>query len=64
MGWLRTDDSGEIDKRFLFKHESDQYWVEHPAAWKAAKYFMDKMFWFKYGHLSEREQEKHRSGDE
>lgn len=64
MEWLRTDDSGEIDKRFLFKHESDQYWTEHPAAWKAAKYFMDKMFNFKYGHLSEREQEKHRSGDE
>ena len=62
--WLRTDESGEIDKRFLFKHRSDKYWEEHPAAWKAAEYFMDKMFWLRFGHLSEQEQEKHRSGDE
>lgn len=63
-GWFRTNSAGEVDSRFMIRHEADPYWRQHPAAWEAAKYFLDTMFEFRYGHESEEAQERYYGADE
>lgn len=39
--WLREDENGELDPKFLIKERDDIYWLDHPKAWKAAEYILN-----------------------
>lgn len=51
--WIKTDENGNIDPIFEFKHESDPYWKDHPEALACCKFLMDTMWELRYGEIDE-----------